>query len=130
MSLWKRLKGGLKVTFTPLYLFLRQPSLPEDTEIEGLVKEQGASKAPERADDGSHSTPSEDGHYVVLRGAPAIVGGDRNNFGGTTGIENVVVDGNVEAEYYNIQGMRIHEPVKGQIYVVRRGATVTKELYK
>jgi len=49
---------------------------------------------------------------------------------GTTGIEDVTIDGNEAAVYYNLQGVRVAEPQAGQIYIVRRGAKATKELMK
>ncbi len=48
----------------------------------------------------------------------------------TTGIEDVAVDGNEAAEYFNLQGVRVAQPEAGQIYIVRRGAKVVKELVK
>ncbi len=48
----------------------------------------------------------------------------------TTGIEDVTVDGNEAAEYFNLQGVRVAQPEAGQIYIVRRGAKVVKELVK
>ena len=48
----------------------------------------------------------------------------------TTGIEDVTVDGNEEAEYFNLQGVRVAQPEAGQMYIVRRGAKVAKELVK
>ena len=47
-----------------------------------------------------------------------------------TGIEDVTVDGNEEAEYFNLQGVRVAQPEAGQVYIVRRGAKVQKELVK
>jgi len=47
-----------------------------------------------------------------------------------TGIEDVTIDGNEAAVYYNLQGVRVAEPQAGQIYIVRRGAKATKELVK
>ncbi len=46
------------------------------------------------------------------------------------GVESVA-DGVVElpAEYYNLQGMRIAEPVKGEICIVKRGDQVAKVRY-
>lgn len=46
-----------------------------------------------------------------------------------TGIEDV--EGAVSdapAEYYNLQGVRVAQPEAGRVYIVRRGAVVTKEL--
>lgn len=121
------LKENLTVRLTPLYLFWRNPVLPTDTEVKGLKAESNTVNAPAKV---SSSTTAAEGQYVILRGAPAEVNAANNNFGATTGIENVLIDNEGEAQYYNIQGMRILNPVEGQIYVVRRGATVTKELYK
>lgn len=50
----------------------------------------------------------------------------------TTGIESVGIDSPADEEpvYYNLQGVLITHPVSGQVYIVRRGATVTKQLYR
>lgn len=49
-------------------------------------------------------------------------------------IEGTGIDGTTTAEsapvYYNLQGMRVENPVAGTIYIVRRGTTVNKELYR
>lgn len=46
-----------------------------------------------------------------------------------TGIEDVEAAGSdAPAEYYNLQGVRVAQPEAGQVYIVRRGAVVTKEL--
>ena len=43
------------------------------------------------------------------------------------GIGNVAVDGdNASAVYYNLQGVRIENPVAGGLYIVRQGDKVTK----
>ncbi|MDE6542132.1 MAG: hypothetical protein K2L74_08970, partial [Muribaculaceae bacterium] len=55
---------------------------------------------------------------------------DAVTIGTTTGIENVTVDAAEAAEYYTLQGIRVAEPQAGQVYIVRRGATATKELVK
>ncbi|MBD5276938.1 MAG: Ig-like domain-containing protein [Bacteroides sp.] len=50
---------------------------------------------------------------------------------GTTGIEDVAVDGaDAAPEYFNLQGVRVAQPTAGRIYIVRRGNKVTKELIK
>lgn len=43
-----------------------------------------------------------------------------------TGIENVGADVEGAVEYFNLQGMRISEPVKGQVVIRRQGAKVEK----
>ena len=45
----------------------------------------------------------------------------------TTGVSTVVSDAN--AEYFTIQGVRVAEPQKGQIYIERKGSTVTKRVF-
>lgn len=43
-----------------------------------------------------------------------------------TGVDDVTVDGYQPVEYYNLQGIRITEPVNG-LYIVRQGNKVTKK---
>lgn len=45
---------------------------------------------------------------------------------GQTGVENVEVDANVPAVYYNLSGVRVANPANG-LYIVVRGTKVTKE---
>ncbi len=46
-----------------------------------------------------------------------------------TGIENVEVAGeSATAVYYNLQGIQVVNPAAGEVYIVRRGNTVTKEV--
>lgn len=45
------------------------------------------------------------------------------------GVEGVETEFNGEAEYYNLQGIRVLEPAAG-IYIVRRGDKVTKEVVR
>lgn len=46
-----------------------------------------------------------------------------------SGVESVGEDVKAEAEYFNLQGIRVNEPVNG-IYIVRRGNKVTKEMVR
>lgn len=48
---------------------------------------------------------------------------------GTGAVENVEIDANAPAEYFNMQGMRVNNPENG-LYIVRRGNNVTKVLVK
>lgn len=48
---------------------------------------------------------------------------------GTGAVENVEINANVPAEYFNMQGMRVNNPENG-LYIVRRGNNVTKVLVK
>lgn len=47
----------------------------------------------------------------------------------STDIDGVSAAENVPAEYYNLQGIKVANPEAGQIYIVRRGATTTKEIF-
>ena len=47
----------------------------------------------------------------------------------TDAIDSIVADDAAEAEYYNLQGVRVAAPESG-LYIVRRGNKVTKELVK
>lgn len=58
----------------------------------------------------------------------------------TTGIEGITIDNEQQGgnkpqydgapEYYNLQGVRVMHPSAGQIYIVRRGSVVTKEIIR
>lgn len=71
---------------------------------------------------------------VSLREVPVKSNTATEVFSKTTvaGIEDVLLDtdyqDNVITEYYNLQGVRVSDPVPGTVYIVRRGNTVTKEL--
>lgn len=44
-------------------------------------------------------------------------------------VNNVTVDANAKAEYFNLQGVRVDNPANG-LYIVRKGNTVSKQLVK
>ncbi|MDE5871071.1 MAG: hypothetical protein K2H22_03880, partial [Muribaculaceae bacterium] len=46
-----------------------------------------------------------------------------------SGVGENIADSNVAAEYYTIQGIRVAEPQKGQIYIERKGSKVTKRIF-
>lgn len=47
-----------------------------------------------------------------------------------TGIDTITTDTDAPAVYYNLQGQRVAFPIAGEIYIVRRGARVTKEIIR
>lgn len=55
--------------------------------------------------------------FTVAKGAGDII---------TTGIEDVTVEGEGEAEYYNMQGLRVAQPEAGQLYIKRQGGKAVK----
>ena len=71
--------------------------------------------------------PVENHPKLILdRGGTTKITTDENTFRGqTTGIEDIAADGS-EAEYFNVQGMRVANPVKGEVYIVRQGTKATK----
>lgn len=46
----------------------------------------------------------------------------------TLAVEGIEAD-SASAEYYNLQGVKVAQPEKGGIYIVRKGAKVTKQLF-
>lgn len=47
-----------------------------------------------------------------------------------TGLEGIVADASgLPKEYYNLQGMKITNPARGQMYIVRQGNDTFKEIY-
>lgn len=48
----------------------------------------------------------------------------------TTGIENAVIDLNAPAEYFNLQGIRVDSPRKGQMMIVRQGDKTFKTIIR
>lgn len=49
----------------------------------------------------------------------------------TTGVDDVIGDtgSSSEVEYYNLQGIRVESPVKGQLVIERRGDKLTKVVF-
>ena len=56
-----------------------------------------------------------------------FVGKDKE--GNPTGIEAINTEDAANCEYFNLQGMRVANPVKGQIYIVRQGTKVAKAIF-
>lgn len=48
---------------------------------------------------------------------------------GTNGIVEPGINADVEAEYFTIEGIRVENPVEGQLYIQRRGSSVRKIIY-
>lgn len=47
-----------------------------------------------------------------------------------SGIDDVNADFNADIEYYNLQGMKVAEPRRGQIYIARQGSKAAKVLFR
>ena len=46
----------------------------------------------------------------------------------TSGIANIDTDNNASVKYYNLQGVEISKPVKGQIVIVKKGNKAIKSI--
>ena len=97
--------AGEKVTFTP-----------------NTAAQPAAQRAP-RAN--SHDN-------VRMFQAMTTINADMKQGTQTTGVEDIIAggDGDAPVEYYNLQGFRVMNPAKGQIYIVRQGDKVSKVLYR
>lgn len=69
----------------------------------------------------------ENTSYVVLE-AKKPFNAVRNEL--TTVIETITVDADAPAVYYNLRGQRVAAPVAGELYIVRRGTQVSKEIVR
>lgn len=53
------------------------------------------------------------------------------NYTGTVGISDMATDlNNAPVEYYNLQGVRVNNPVKGGLYIVRQGKSAKKVIIR
>lgn len=67
------------------------------------------------------------GPYVVLE-ATKDVSAVRSAL--TTGIATITADADAPAVYYNLRGQRVAAPVAGELYIVRRGTQLSKEIVR
>ena len=67
------------------------------------------------------------GPYVVLE-ATKDVSAVRSAL--TTGIATITADADAPAVYYNLRGQRVAVPAAGELYIVRRGTQVSKEIVR
>ena len=72
---------------------------------------------------------AEGDYSVVLKGYTSL-GELVKNFDAalnvTAALDDITVDNNTPAEYFNLQGVKVINPVKGQIYIIRKGSKVRK----
>ena len=83
----------------------------------------------------SHNITAPQGKYsysvvaVNAEGAKSLVSDIAYVETGTGSCIDIQVDPTAPVEYYNLQGIRVANPVPGQIYIRRQGATATKIRY-
>lgn len=112
------------VQITSLYVFYRD--VVTVTEGEKLMP-LPETPAAVRSRVSEEEQPAENHPKLILyRGGTTPISTNADTFRGqTTGIEDIAADGS-EAEYFNVQGMRVANPVKGEVYIVRQGTKATK----
>lgn len=119
------------------YAFLQGGVFGEDAitdDIYGMYEGEqvAAPKAVGFSNPGMHTTVSlNDGRVFQIRPDSMEGRGDVAFTETITAIESVEADPDAEApvEYFNLQGMRVANPVAGQIYIVRQGSKVDKRVY-
>lgn len=74
---------------------------------------------------------ANDPNVIVHTGSPATpeLLADEEGNPMMTGIEDLITDGDAQVRYFNLQGIRIFAPVKGQIYLRCTGDKVEKILF-
>lgn len=45
------------------------------------------------------------------------------------GVDNITIDPSVPAEYFNLQGIKVSNPIKGNLYIVRQGDNTVKMVF-
>lgn len=70
-----------------------------------------------------YTVKATDGTTVSRASAPVEV-----DLADVAGVDDVTADATMQAEYYNLQGIRVSHPTRG-LYIVRRGTTVSKVIF-
>lgn len=100
-------------------IFARVPQMdimPGWRKAEGVINTNNASTAQVRIDAIRHDGPIVDTFIdnIKIEAAPAV------------GVDNVVGDNMIAAEYFTLQGLKISCPTENGIYIVRRGNETRK----
>ncbi|MDE6756282.1 MAG: hypothetical protein K2J66_03970 [Muribaculaceae bacterium] len=66
----------------------------------------------------------ENGAFLIGNSGTQIVLPDM------AGVDGIAADDNAEAEYFNLQGVRISNPAAGQLVIKRQGSVVTKTIVR
>lgn len=126
----KNVKLAEGETFTPTVYGYNRYGVMIDNNVSDFTLEAPASLGTVSADGKTLTAKGAGYHPLTVRYGmcttviPVKLPGD-------AGIENVAVGtDNSPAEYFNLNGIRIDRPVSGQLYIVRRGNQVTKEVVR
>lgn len=68
--------------------------------------------------------------YLKVKALGSVAG--TRVYTGAAGVDNIVVDGDADVapEYFDLRGIRVENPIPGQILIERRGAKVTKVIFE
>lgn len=98
----------------------RTPRVYEFTLFGSKASSQSGIKARAAA-----AAPSFDSYYVVeAYNSGSEIGGLN------TGVDSIETDADAEAEYYDLQGMRVANPRSGNVYIVIRGGKASKQIMR
>ncbi len=107
--------------YDPNYVCAETPS---ETQISWPVVGEGLT-APEIS--GQWSVVSDLG-FLMYMAEKATLTLDSDN--GETGITDIISGNDAPAVYYNLQGVQVANPTAGQIYIVKNGNKVSKQIIK
>lgn len=125
-ELWRQ----IQLRVTPVYFFVHYPGMITAlTQSGGEINLEPAEKAPARSPKRITVNPSDvaDREVIVVHGGSATK--SLRDMDVETGVEGPVADvEDVEPVYFTTSGVRVASPQPGEVYIVRRGEKVSKEI--
>ena len=138
---WKDIDGITENKDNQIVRLISEPVTAKRFRLYVTKGEQGGSKTPRvyeftlfGSKASSHSgikaraaaaAPSFDSYYVVEATNSGYEIGGLN-----TGVDSIETDADAEAEYYDLQGMRVANPRSGNVYIVIRGGKASKQIMR
>ncbi len=140
-SEWKDIDGITENKDNQIVRLISAPVTAKRFRLYVTAGEQGGNKTPRvyeftlfGSKASSHSgikaraaaaAPSFDSYYVVEANNSGYEIGGLN-----TGVDSIETDADAEAEYYDLQGMRVANPRSGNVYIVIRGGKASKQIMR
>lgn len=138
---WEDIDGITENKDNQIVRLISEPVTAKRFRLYVTAGEQGGSKTPRvyeftlfGSKASSHSgikaraaaaAPSFDSYYVVQATNSGSEIGGLN-----TGVDSIETDADAEAEYYDLQGMRVANPRSGNVYIVIRGGKASKQIMR
>lgn len=114
-------------------------SVPQNYKIVSIeMTSTGSSYLKLKADTGTYTVNQTVGTWTPAEATNTVKFGIETNarintidvvYTNTSAVDTIEADADTQAEYYNLQGVRVANPEKG-LYIVKRGNTVTKQLIR